>query len=258
MKSRQRRLKAIELSLTPQQVVVVWLRDATRAETFEEGARHSPPCRGAVANAVLRSVHTSMKGQPEIIIERAILQARQEADLLYSLAVNVNVEVIENREQREREYILLLGYLGAELRGKRTKDRIKRLRMGALLFIDAVIVLDAAITQIADESFNGQPVMFRDSEAKLKEQLQMAERLSYHFNVLARAAGVAEISLEELRNSLQSEIDRQVSIWINLARVAALGAFGTDAQMHAAMDQYALLFEAKAEDGDHTADAPNV
>jgi hypothetical protein len=83
----------------------------------------------------------------------------------------------------------------------------------------------------------------------------MAERLSYHFNFLACAAGVAEINLEELRNSLQSETDHQVSIWINLARVAALGAFGTDAEMHAAMDQYALLFEAKAEDGDDTADA---
>jgi hypothetical protein len=255
MKSRQRRLRAIELSLTPQQIVVVWLRDAVQAGTFEEGARHSPPYRSAVANAVLRTVQNSMKGQPEILIERASLQARQEADLLYSLAVNVNVEVIENREQREREYILLLGYLGAELRGERTKDRIERLRMAALLFIDAVIVLDAAITQVAAERLNGQLMLFRDCEAKLKEQLQMAERLSDHFNFLARAAGTAEINLEELRNSLQSETERQVSIWINLARVAALGAFGTDEQMHAAMDQYAILFEAKAEDGGDTADA---
>jgi hypothetical protein len=105
MKSRQRRLKAIELTLTPQQVVVVWLRDAVQAGTFEEEARHSPPYCGAVANAVLRSVEKSMKGQPEPLIERAILQARQEADLLYSPAVNVNVEVFENREQRGREYI---------------------------------------------------------------------------------------------------------------------------------------------------------
>jgi hypothetical protein len=55
MKSRPRRLRSIELSLTPQQVVVVWLRDATQAGTFEEGARHSPPYRSAVANAVLRT-----------------------------------------------------------------------------------------------------------------------------------------------------------------------------------------------------------
>jgi hypothetical protein len=71
MKSRQRRLKAIELSLTPQQIEVVWLRDALHAGTLEEGARHSPPYRGVVANAVFRTVTESMKGQPEELIERS-------------------------------------------------------------------------------------------------------------------------------------------------------------------------------------------
>jgi len=47
MKSRQQRVRAIELSLTPQLVVMVWLRNA-QAGAFEEGARHSPPYRGAI------------------------------------------------------------------------------------------------------------------------------------------------------------------------------------------------------------------
>jgi hypothetical protein len=69
-----------------------------------------------------------------------------------------------------------------------------------------------------------------------------------HFNSLARTLGAAEIDLEELRSSLQSETDHQISIWINLARIAALGTFGTEEQMHAAMDQYALLFEPKSDE----------
>ena len=204
---------------------------------------------------MLRSVQTSMKGQPEPLIKRAILQARQDADLLYSLAVNVNVEVFENREQREREYIFLLGYLGAELRGERTKDRVENLRLAVLLFIDAVIVLDGAIAQVAVEDFSGQPVLFRDSVVKLKEQLRMAEKLSDHFNFLAREVGAEAINLEEHRESLQSSIERQAAIWINLARVAALGAFGTDEQMHAAADQYALFFEPRAQERQDATDA---
>jgi hypothetical protein len=51
MKSRQKRLKAIELSLILQQVEVVWLRNALQAGTLKDGARHSPPYRGTVANA---------------------------------------------------------------------------------------------------------------------------------------------------------------------------------------------------------------
>jgi hypothetical protein len=43
MRSRQRRLKTIELDLTPQQVVVLWLRNALQSGTFEEGARRTPP-----------------------------------------------------------------------------------------------------------------------------------------------------------------------------------------------------------------------
>ena len=56
MNSRQRRLRAIELTLTPQQVVLVWLRNALQAGTLEEGARHPPPHRIAVAHAVYDAV----------------------------------------------------------------------------------------------------------------------------------------------------------------------------------------------------------
>jgi hypothetical protein len=38
MQSQKRRLKTIELDLSPQQVVVLWLRNALQAGTFEEGA----------------------------------------------------------------------------------------------------------------------------------------------------------------------------------------------------------------------------
>ena len=46
----------------------------------------------------------------------------------------------------------------------------------------------------------------------------MAEELSEHFNLLARAVEAAEINLEELRNSLQWETDRQIPIWVHVAR----------------------------------------
>jgi hypothetical protein len=42
MKSRSQRLKAIELTLTPEQVVLLWLRNALQAGTFEEGGRTPP------------------------------------------------------------------------------------------------------------------------------------------------------------------------------------------------------------------------
>ena len=255
MKGIPRRLKAIELTLTPQQVVLVWLRNALQAGTLEEGARHSPPYRGTVANAVYETVRNSMKGQPELLVERAINQARREADLLYLLAVNANIAVHESRLQREREYILLLGYLNAELNGKVTKDRVEDLRQAFLLFIETVIILDAAIAQVVSEHLDGQPVLFSDSAVKLAEQLQMATDLSTWFSELAVEVGAAEMDLEELRTSLQSETDRRIALWVSLARVEMLDTFGKTEEIHAAMDQFVLLFEANSGEGNNAIDA---
>jgi hypothetical protein len=208
MTSRQRRLKAIELTLTPQQIVLVWLRSALQAGTYEDGSQLTPPAREAVAIAVQKSVLTSLKGQEESLVERAGLQARQEADFLYMLVTNTNGEVLRSSIQRGREHLFLLGYLSAEMNGDMTKDRIESLRLALLIFIEDVIIVDAAVGQIADNRMNGEPILFRDCAAKLQEQLQMAEELSEAFNFVARQADVAEINMEELRNDLCSEADR--------------------------------------------------
>jgi len=222
-----------------------------QAGTFEEGARHEPPYRGAVANAVYNTVRNSMKGQPESLVERAIIQAQRQTDLLYLLVVKANVEVIGGKEQRGREYLFLLGYLSAEMNGRITKERVENLRRAALIFIEPVIVLDAAIAQLVAQRLTGQPVLFRDSAVMLAEQLQMANHLSGWFNKLAVEVGVAEINLEELRNSLQSETQQRLSIWVNLARVEMLIIFGKTEETQAALDQCFRLCGPKSDEVKH-------
>jgi hypothetical protein len=85
-------------------------------------------------------------------------------------------------------------------------------------------------------------VLFRDTAVQLAEQLQMVEEMSEHFNPFARAVGAAEINLEELRKSLQPEIDRQVSIWVALARSEMLNTFGEEREVQAAIAQYSAFF----------------
>src|ERR1017187_8751455 len=193
-------------------------------------------------NEVLRTVRNGMKGQPEPFVERAVTQARQEADLLFSLVVNANVRVLETRQQREREYIILLGRLGAELRAGLTTDRADILHMVFLIFIETVIILDAAIGQVAVERLSGQPLLFRDAAAKLAEQLKMAGDLSMWFSEVAVPVGSAPIDLEELRASLRSEIDHQSFRWTRLARIESLSLFGTEQELHAALDESIRFF----------------
>jgi len=196
-----------------------------------------------------------MKGQPDPLVERAIRQAQREADLLYRLVIKANIAVLEGWEQRRREYVFLLGYLSAEMNEKATKKRVQTLRLMLLVFLGTVIMLDAAIAQLVTEHLSSQAVLFRDSSAKLAEQLQMATNLSKWFNMLAVETGAAEINPEELRNSLQSAIDQSVLIWVNHARMEMLCSFGTTEETHAAMDQAFLLCESKSDKGNNGADA---
>jgi hypothetical protein len=122
----------------------------------------------------------------------------------------------------------------AEWHGKTTELSIEALRLAVLMFIETVIILDAAVAQVAGERLSGQSVLFRDTAVKLAEQLQMATDLSTWFNELAVEVGDAEINLEELRNSLQSETDRRISTWVSLARMEMLSLFGKTEELHAA------------------------
>jgi hypothetical protein len=124
------------------------------------------------------------------------------------------------------------------------------LRPVVLMFIKSVIVIDGAIAALVTEQLTGQPALFCDSAGKLAEQLQLATNLSTWFNMLAVEVGVAEINLEEFKNSLQSEIDRNISIWVNVARVTMLSLFGTTEEMRPAMDRLSLLCERKSGEGD--------
>jgi hypothetical protein len=242
MNTRQRRVRAVELTLTPREVVLVWLREAMQAGTFLEGARHYPPYRGEVANKVLRAVRASMKGQPGPLVERAILQGRREADSLYILVTNANIAVLRDWEQHRREFLFLLGCLAAEVNGNATKNRVEQLlRPLVIVFLESVLMLDGSIAQLVRERLNGQPLLFRDVADKLAEQLQMATDMSTWFNLLAVELGAAEIDLEDLRDSLQSEVERTVTIWVHQARLEMLTLFGEMEETRSALDQHFLL-----------------
>jgi len=160
-------------------------------------------------------------------------------------AYNRNGDRCGEGEERGRAP-LLVGYLSAEMRGKATKDRIQILCLVVQKFLESVIILDTVIAQVVAERLSGQPVLFRDCSVKLEEQLKMAERASEYFNFLACSAGTAEIDLGELRENLQPETDRQISIWVTLARLETLSAFGNLDDMHATMDRLFLLCEGKS------------
>jgi hypothetical protein len=49
-----------------------------------------------------------------------------------------------------------------------------------------------------------------------------------HFSEIAGKIGVAEISIESVRNTMQSRIDEEASSWISLARMSMFAGLGEE------------------------------
>ena len=75
------------------------------------------------------------------------------------------------------------------------------------------------------------------SQQKLTIGLDLGDRNSWYCVV----DETGQIKLDELRKSLQSEIDHQITIWVNLARVTMLSLFGQHEEVHAALNQCSLV-----------------
>jgi len=240
MKGRKLRHKKIPLPQIPKHVVIAWLRKAVRAGTLEDAARSVPRPRAEVASAVSHAVRTSMRGQDEALIERAILGARRDADCLFRLVVNLNTEVIENELPRNRECLFLSGYVRAESNWKITKSRVERLHSTLLVFLESMVIFNAAIANVSSQYLNGHPALFPECRAQLEYQLQIAKTLTKHFNELAAEVDLPPINLTDLPKGLQADIERQVSSWINLAIVEMLDRFGDPDDVCSAMDRFFL------------------
>jgi len=218
--------------------VLLWLKRAQQAGSFREGSLQLPSPRESVANAVYHAIRKSMRGSPEPVIERAIQQARQQADLLYQLIVKANAAILEYVEQSHQYSKLLARFALAVAHGTRARDELQGLRQAIEPFIEEVLVLEGAALQITAERLDGQDVLFQDAADALKEWIDLAKLLTDRFNLLARSAGLAEIDLENVRTRIRCEVDRQVSSWVDLGRIEMLITFGEGDAWHTALDRF--------------------
>jgi len=233
--SQQRRLKTIELTLTPYQTVLLWLTNAVEG-SFEDGVPQSP--RSVIANSILKTVTNALKGESDVVVERAILQGRQEADVLFNLVITVNDRVLTSTSERNREYLFLLLYLQGITYINIGPHSEEELRVAVSFFVEEVLLLGSAISQISAEHFGGTSILFSDSVLRLKEQLDLANKALGYFKVLAGKLNFKELTAESVRERLGPDIVRQASGWMTLARIQMLLDFGDEADFRTAYSQF--------------------
>jgi hypothetical protein len=160
-----------------------------------------------------------------------VRQARQEGDFLYNIVVTANISVQRQFERCCRELFFVCQYLKAVCRGKGGADFEAEFRAVTLSFVEEVLQMDEVISQISHERFGGNPILCLDPASKLRNQLHAVDLILERFNILARASGSKELSVEEIRDRLRPDTDDQVASWLRYARAITLAAFGAETDL---------------------------
>lgn len=242
MSDKMRRLQSIELGLKPRQMALLWLRKARQAGDFEHAAHQSPPPRGVLANAVWDSVHKAMKGQPETLIEQVVRQARQEADHLYILAGDVNVSILESRNARKREALMVRAHFLTLLEAPIRENSMEHLRSALVTLIDEVVLTAEKTKRITAENFGGQDILFSDARLELEDQIDTMLRLCAAFNHLATRLRQPLLNFQRIREDLQPTIEKMVSAAVDIAWEDTLSHFGDEASRVSAMLEFSKKY----------------
>jgi hypothetical protein len=240
MSNHRQRLKEIEVSLTPREVLFLWMRKVLPG-TFEDAVFHFQPVwpRAAVANSIAGIVKKSLEGQPETLVEQAIHQARREADWLYMIVVDANTYVQEEFLQRTREKLFLLCYLQTTLHCRQLSTVPEEpIRSVTLEFVESILLLEGSVLRTSTEHFAGQPILFSDSATRLKKQLDMVDEVLEIFNSIAGRACFRPLNKKEISDRLVPEVEQQVERWSIVARGAMLGTLGDWSEFKANSDRF--------------------
>jgi len=226
MGQQAQRLRRIELVLTPQQVVILWLKETQQAGSLEASLRKDPPPREHIRRAVSQTIRAAMKRYPPATIAKAELQAQQEADALYMLVLNANFDVIKSRAYWNLFKVLLIALLFTESKGMRVIGTPELLRSLLLSFAEGTLLDEAVCNWISRERLGGEPVLLLEAASIMECRLKDLEWLCAEFNPIALLNGLECIDLESTRTAILSMADETFAIKSNLARMEMLAIFG--------------------------------
>ncbi len=231
----ERRLAAIEASLSPTQRVVRWLAEAHEHGSFEAwgqatfaaGPDALPLDRlgREAADAVRRSRRGAAR-DTEDAVYRAVL------DTVFR--VQLVLRIIEVTDTTLRREVLILAALSAHL--ALTLETAPERRPGAiplaaqrdLLFarVAELHALEAVRTIVEDRYLDGQTALFPDAVENWADQVRGSEEMAVRALRLAELDGVPALDEAHLGEASDEQVGRCVDDLVEAARIKALDELG--------------------------------
>ncbi len=259
MSRSKRRLEKLELQLTPQQAVTVWMREAHGFESMPAYVASlldtwSNPL-GNLFEQVREAVETALKGQPKEAVNDAKRQAARDLLFLWFLHVRTNTRVAENLRALHLTLCLLLSDRRAGLLadGGFAKD-LERFGLPAKqrtvdTFVE-VLGLHLACERISTRYFGGELALFPQAAEGLQFLVDHVEDLALDHNLwievgakrkrLTKAQRATLIDLEEVKAEATETATGVAQSIVDMAKAEALDGLGDHAQATAYLEPYIM------------------
>ena len=228
----ERRIAAVEASLSPTELVVAWLVGAHAHGGVDAYVRSSladeaftPPI-DRLGRTASDAVRARLKGKPRDEINRAADQAVRETLFRFHLAVRINVIT---HDLLERELLLTALFatriaLLAREQGDRDPDgkkEVEQLRDLVSLSLRNFEAVGAAFEQVERRYLAGHPALFPDDAARWASQLSTSETIEATAVRLAELECVPQ-TIVPPPEAFAAKVASYVADFVEPAKVAAL------------------------------------
>jgi hypothetical protein len=199
-----RRVAAIEVSLSPTQLVLRWLAEAHAFGDMESYVvsllAQEPPVAplDRLYREAEHGARTGMRGKRPELVEAAVRSALRETVFRFELVMRINVaahELLDREVLFETIFASQLALLLTDQSKDRLKDeshlhRVRQCRDLTLLRVNELLATAEARSTVEARYLDGRPALFPDIEAAFEEQLRRSQELAVTAMHLAELDGV--------------------------------------------------------------------
>jgi hypothetical protein len=228
----KKRLAQIEVSLTPKQAVLLWVRQEHQGKTFQEYSRWliERPAAAAprirVERQVVRAILGAMKGEDAVRIQQAARQAQMEADFLILLVNRTNSLILD---QSRSVWLRILALLTMIFNGVlRDKDASDALVDGLQEAAAELFALPLAVERIQTRFFDGECVLAKDVKEDLDLPVMILRYFIADLDQELQKDGHPELVFDsdEFRSVVDDKASKKVLYIRALAKSGMLQSFG--------------------------------
>ena len=228
-----KRLAKLEAGLEGREKVLAWL--------------HADQQQGGFLDGRTRYIETNGASGRPLDIEDV------ESRFIYLCSFACNLRVLELQDAHLQRGLLALcvgRFLRADSIPPDELIELQAFRQALKIFVLQWMLLDRVIAVIREELFSGMRVLYDDTAAMLKKDLELAEIYLAGFSVkIAPRLGIEPIPSSELEECLQADVPKQADAITSLARAQAELEFGNRLAGYPLVAKVLRGYESEAWDG---------